>query len=460
MNPESPLMLQVPIQLHDGTGWPKVELGDVCTKIGSGATPRGGKDVYLDEGPYTLIRSQNVYNDGFHYTGLAFIGEHHADQLQNVEVFETDVLLNITGDSVARICLVAPDVLPARVNQHVAIIRPDSVNLDAGYLRYYLASPEMQTMLLSWAGAGGTRNALTKGMIESLEIPLPPLPEQRHIASILGALDDKIDLNRRTNETLEQIARALYKSWFVDFDPVRAKMDGRWRRGEPLPGLPAELYDLFPDRLVRSEVGEIPDGWEVRELSGCMEVARGLSYKGSGLTSTGMPMHNLNSVYEGGGYKDDGIKYYSGDFQERHITLPNDVLVANTEQGHDRLLIGFAAIVPKRFGERGLFSHHLYRVRPREASGLSPDFICHVLNTHSIHHGISGYATGTTVNMLPVDALKLPSITIPPARLVAMFSEMAQIGRLRQEQIILESRTLVSQRDALLPKLISGALRL
>ena len=154
--------------------WREMTLGDVCTKIGSGATPRGGRDVYVQDGPYTLIRSQNVYNDGFHRDGLVFIGDHHADELKNVEVFEEDVLLNITGDSVARVCQVASDVLPARVNQHVAVIRPDSFNLDPGYLRYFLVSPEMQTMLLSWAGSGGTRNALTKGMIESLEIPLPP----------------------------------------------------------------------------------------------------------------------------------------------------------------------------------------------------------------------------------------------------------------------------------------------
>ena len=125
-------------------GWRKVALGDVCAKIGSGATPRGGKEVYLDKGPYTLIRSQNVYSDGFHRDGLAFIGERHADELQSVEVFEEDVLLNITGDSVARVCQDPSDVLPSRVNQHVAIIRPDSVNLDAGYLRYYLVSPQFR----------------------------------------------------------------------------------------------------------------------------------------------------------------------------------------------------------------------------------------------------------------------------------------------------------------------------
>ena len=123
-----------------------------------------------------LIRSQNVYNDGSHYEGLVFVGERHAVELQNVEVLEEDVLLNVTGGSVSRECQVAPDVLPARVNQHVAIIRPDSVNLDPGYLRYYLAFPEIQTLLLSWAGSGGTRNGLTTRMIESIEIPRLPFP--------------------------------------------------------------------------------------------------------------------------------------------------------------------------------------------------------------------------------------------------------------------------------------------
>ena len=133
------------------------------SKIGSGATPRGGKDVYLQDGPYALIRSQNVYNDGFRRDGLAFIGEHHAEVLQNVEVFEGDVLLNITGDSVARACQVPTDALPARVNQHVAIVRPDSAIVDPEYLRYYLVSAEMQTLLLSWAGSGGTRKRSHKG---------------------------------------------------------------------------------------------------------------------------------------------------------------------------------------------------------------------------------------------------------------------------------------------------------
>ena len=102
--------------------------------------------------------------------------------------------------------------------------------------------------------------------MDSEIINLPPLAEQRAIAHVLGTLDDKIELNRRMNETLEAMARALFKSWFVDFEPVRAKMEGRWRRGESLPGLPADLYDIFPDRLAPSELGEVPEGWEVRRL--------------------------------------------------------------------------------------------------------------------------------------------------------------------------------------------------
>ena len=283
----APLPLES-VQAHNNEGWKRVTLGEVCTKIGSGATPRGGKDVYLDEGPYTLIRSQNVYNDSFHHEGIAFIGQLHADELQNVEVFEEDVLLNITGDSVARVCQVAPDVLPARVNQHVTIIRPDSVNLNAGYLRYYLASSDVQAMLLSWAGSGGTRNALTKSMIESLEVPLPPLPEQRAIAHILGALDDKIELNRRMNQTLEAMARAIFQDWFVDFGPVRAKLEGRG------PYLPPEPWALFPNRLADSELGPIPEGWEVKALGELIELAYGKALKAGDRKGGAIPVFGSN----------------------------------------------------------------------------------------------------------------------------------------------------------------------
>ena len=235
-----------------------LRLGDHCEKIGSGATPRGGKETYSDDGPISLIRSQNIYNDRFSHVGLAFISYEQAAQLQNVEVKDSDVLLNITGDSVARVCQVDRSVLPARVNQHVAIIRPNSEKIDARFLRYFLIAPSMQAHMLGLAAAGATRNALTKSMIEGFHIPAWPVESQRAIAAVLGALDDKIELNRRMNETFEATARAIYKDWFVDFGPTRAKIEGR------APYFASEIWSLFPDRF--DDEGR-PVGWH-RETVG------------------------------------------------------------------------------------------------------------------------------------------------------------------------------------------------
>ena len=244
----------------------------------------------------------------------------------------------------------------------MAILRPKPSKVSGLYLYYALQAQDVQHQFHSFAN-GITRFGLRKSDIELVEIPSPPLKEQQDIAHVLGTLDDKIELNRRMNRTLEEMARAIFQDWFVDFGPTRAKMEGQ----EPY--LPPELWDLFPDEIVDSELGEIPEGWDVKPVGDCISLERGLSYKGSGLASKGIPMHNLNSVHEGGGYKNNGIKFYKGEFKDRHVTRPDDVIVPNTEQGHDRLLIGFAAIVPKRFGEYGLFSHHIFRIRPQNSRG-------------------------------------------------------------------------------------------
>ena len=141
-----------------------------------------------------------------------------------------------------------------------------------------------------------------------LRITLLSAEEQKAIAHILGTLDDKIELNRRMNETLEAMAQAIFKSWFVDFDPVRAKAEGR------NPGLPKPLADLFPDSFEDSPIRFVPKGWKVERFDASFTADRGLSYNGEGLRDdcTGLPMHNLNSVYEGGGYKHEGLKFYAG----------------------------------------------------------------------------------------------------------------------------------------------------
>lgn len=197
----------------ENRGWKVVKLGEVTTKIGSGSTPTGGSNAYKEEG-ISLIRSQNILDFSFSIDGLAFIDQEQAYKLRGVIVEENDVLFNITGDSVARACKVPNRILPARVNQHVAIIRSDQERLDNDFLLYLLQSKKEELLILSEIGA--TRNAITKVMLENLEIQLPPLPEQKAIASVLSSLDDKIDLLHQQNQTLEALAETLFRQWFIE----------------------------------------------------------------------------------------------------------------------------------------------------------------------------------------------------------------------------------------------------
>jgi len=296
---------------------------------------------------------------------------------------------------------------------------------------------------------------LNRNHLHTMRVSLPPLPEQRAIAHILGTLDDKIELNRRMNATLEGMARTIFKSWFVDFEPVHAKA-----RGEQPAGMDAETAALFPDSFEESELGLIPKGWKVEPIGKHIDATKGLSYKGSGLANEGIPLHNLNSVYEGGGYKYEGIKFYKGDYRERHLVKPGDVIVTNTEQGFDLLLIGYAAIVPKRFGNQGLFSHHLYRVRPKPYSPITSNFMCHLFVSSVFHSVVAGYSNGTTVNMLPPDALEKPLFAVPSTEIIEVFEAVVKPMRTKTELMHDEATSLVTLRNTLLPLLTSGEIRI
>ncbi|MGV0938797.1 restriction endonuclease subunit S [Empedobacter falsenii] len=225
--------------------WKTYKLGEVTTKIGSGSTPTGGSNAYKDEG-ISLIRSQNILDFTFSKDGLAFIDDEQAFKLRGVTVEENDILFNITGDSVARVCKVPNEILPARVNQHVAILRADNINLNYDYLLYLLQSRKEELLIMSEIGA--TRNAITKVMLETLEIQLPPLPEQKAIASVLSSLDDKIDLLHQQNQTLEALAETLFRQWFIeeakeDWEDIKFGEVVTVKRG----GSPRPIQDYLSD---------------------------------------------------------------------------------------------------------------------------------------------------------------------------------------------------------------------
>ena len=185
-------------------------LSDVTLKIGSGATPRGGKSVYTTTGT-AFVRSQNVLDFSLEVESMARIDGDAADSLRNVSVQHGDVLVNITGDSVAR-CSVWERHEEARVSQHVAIVRPDPEKVSSRYLQYWLVAPAQKTHLLTLSSAGGSRKALTKAMLEGFPFGPHDLNTQRAIAEVLGALDDKIAANRRVVELGHDLGTTICKS--------------------------------------------------------------------------------------------------------------------------------------------------------------------------------------------------------------------------------------------------------
>lgn len=438
--------------------WPAHELRTFVRKVRSGATPRGGAESYAAErANYALVRSQNVFDHRFESNGLAFISDAQARNLAGAELEAEDVLLNITGDGVTfgRSCVVPSTVLPACVNQHVMLIRVNPAQCAPGYLASWLALPDTKAYIESF-NAGGSRRAITKGHIEAFQVPLPPLNIQREIAAFADAINHRVALLRQNSGTLESVVQALFKSWFIDFDPVRAKAEGR----EP-EGMDATTAALFPDDFEESALGLIPKGWRVSTLAEQVVAERGLSYKGSGLCGAGegLPMHNLNSVLEGGGYKYSGIKHYLGDYKDRHIALAGDVIVANTEQGHEHRLIGFPAIVPAQYA-RAIYSHHIYRVTPKPESTLTTHVLYYTLMAPTVREQVIGCANGSTVNMLKKAGLEIPQFVCPTADIARAFEALAHPLRQQMEANVERSDVLSALRDALLPHLVAGKLRL
>jgi len=223
-------------------------LSSITSKIGSGSTPRGGNSVYSDSG-ISFIRSQNVLDMDFSTENLAFINDSQAEKLNNVIVEKNDILLNITGDSIARCTVVPEEILPARVNQHVSIIRCKNTE-ESKYVMYYLQY--MKKYLLQISKVGGTRNALTKEAIGKLPIKISD--DCNKISKILDNIDQKIQTNNQINQELEAMAKALYDYWFVQFD---------------FPDQNGKPYKSSGGKMVyHPELkSEIPEGWVVETLS-------------------------------------------------------------------------------------------------------------------------------------------------------------------------------------------------
>ncbi len=286
-----------------------------------------------------------------------------------------------------------------------------------------------------------------------MQIDLPSLPEQRAVANVLGALDDKIELNRRMNEILEAMARALFKSWFVDFDPVHAKAEGRDL------GLPADIAALFPDSFQDSDLGEIPKGWRVRDLGELTRTVKGCSYASDDLVDSDTALVTLKSFARGGGYRSAGLKSFAGSYKPEQVVTPGELVIACTDVTQAAAVIGRTAVVRGTTGYRTLVaSLDTLIVRPNSQDitrsflyflGRTDDFVAH---TYS-------HTTGTTVLHLGKEAVPSFVFALPSTQLVREFDSLANPVLSRIQASDEHSETIAVLRDTLLPKLLSGELR-
>ena len=391
--------------------WHNFKLKDITTKIGSGSTPTGGSGAYKTEG-ISLIRSQNVLDYKFTDDGLAFIDDDQAYGLRNVIVEANDVLLNITGDSVARCCGAPINWLPARVNQHVAILRSNPEKLDHRFLKYSLLASKEELLILS--EIGGTRNALTKGMIEDYEVSLPPLPEQKAIASVLSSLDDKIDLLHRQNKTLEAMAETLFRQWFIE----EAKED--W--------VNVQLKDIVK------------------------QIKPGTNYQPKRLDS-GIPFLNVRNL-QNGQINLQGISFISQEEYERvHKAWKpeeGDVLISRIGT------LGIVAVLGKR--DMPMAVH--YNMLVLKPSLTNTAFLYFLLRSQYFQEAYSSKARQSVQEYVAVEdaesiELKLPLNDAAFANKQDEFYCLFDKIRANLYQI----QTLENLRDTLLPKLMSGEVR-
>jgi type I restriction enzyme S subunit len=312
---------------------------------------------------------------------------------------------------------------------------------------YYL----LKSLDLGQFNAGSGVPTLNRNHIHPLPVTIPKSSaEQRAIAHILGTLDDKIELNRRMSETLEAMARALFKAWFVDFEPVRAKMEGRWRRGESLPGLPAHLYDLFPDHLVDSELGEIPEGWEVATFGDVVELLR----------ETENPVESPHVVFSHFSIPayDEGQwpKREVGDnIKSLKLRVPaGTVLLSKLNPEIERVWL-----VDVQQCDRAICSTEFLVLAPRAPYGRS--YVYCLARSRSFGEDLRSLATGTSKSHQRAQASAILGLTVirPPESLLSRFENGAGPFLASALEWRRESRTLAALRDALLPKLISGEIR-
>jgi type I restriction enzyme S subunit len=429
--------------------WRQVTLGDLLD-VKHGYAFRGEyfreektSDVLLTPGNFSI-------GGGFRDAKLKY----YQGPVEDDYVLKTgDLVITMTdlskeADTLGYPVLIPPTISGERYlhNQRIGkIILKSDAEVDIRFLYYLLCSKPYRNEIVGSA-TGTTVKHTAPERIKRFQFSIPALPDQRAIAHVLGTLDDKIELNRRMNETIELMARALFKSWFIDFDPVRAKMDGRWKKGYSLPGLSAELFDLFPDELSETNIGAIPRGWSIGTLGTiAQEQRRGIATKDieSGtpyIALEHMPRRNIALSQWG---ISDGLESNKLQFRAGEILF-----------GKLRPYFHKVGVAPLD----GICSTDIVVLGPKVP--VWRGFVLEIVSSEAFVSFTNANSTGTKMPRTSwTDMARYPCVC-PDEELVTAFE--AQTLPVMQKIVasIFESKSLEQIRNIFLPRLISGDLRI
>jgi type I restriction enzyme S subunit len=406
-----------------------------------------------------VIRGQNLGNGKFVGGDFVFVSDEKADQLKANLARPGDLVFTQRGNAVLHGGQVAiVPLLPFDrylVSQSQMKLTPDPAKVEPLFLYFIFTSAEYRHYLQSNAVVTGVPH-INLGLLREYSFWLPPLAEQGAIARVLGALDDKIELNRRMNATLETMARALFQSWFVDFDPVRAKLDGRH-----IGSLDSAVAASFPEHLEDSIIGKKPAGWDVTTLDRTLSILEtgGRPKGGVGGISEGVPSIGAESIVGVGQFDFGKTKFVPVDFHAR--------MTKGRIASHDVLLYkdggrpGEYEPHVSMFGNGFPFevcsiNEHVYRLRTNER--LSQEYLYFWLTSERSLAEMRTKGTGVAIPGLNSSAVRSLSVLVPPPAVVEAFTRQAPPHVTQIFANARQSRTLATLRDTLLPKLLSGEL--
>ena len=416
--------------------WVDKAIGDISAVIG-GSTP-STKDPANFDGDIPWLTPKDLSGPHPRYVtrgerNLSKIGLRNC----SAQVLPVNTVLLSSRAPIGYLAIAAN---PVATNQgfRSLVVKPE---YDHEFLYYWLSA---NTEELERHASGSTFKELSGSSLKQICIRLPTdRTEQRAIAHILGTLDDKIELNRRMSETLGTMARALFKSWFVDFDPVRAKAEGRD------PGLPKPLADLFPARLVDSELGEIPEGWEVASLPEIVDVNPTRSLR-KGVIAPYLDMANMPTS----GHSAD--KVVDREFGSGMRFINGDTLVARITPCLENGKTSFVDFLEA--GQVGWGSTEYIVLRPKPP--LPEEYGYCLARSAEFREFAIQSMTGTSGRQrVPAESLAHFQVVVPPRAVAEAFGRAMKPRFARASAAVRESRTLAALRDTLLPKLISGELR-